>query len=86
MRKYGIFVLALMLALALSACRSNDMPATTDGTTGSMPTVVTTLPTVVTTRPTEENIPGTSFIPDDNGIIGESTDGTEPSARMRIVN
>ena len=87
MKKYGIIAIALMLMLALSACRSSDMPETTNGTS-SMPTVVTTLPTITTTEP---NVPGTSFKPDDDGMIGETTDPTgnagssEPSSRMRIL-
>lgn len=86
MKKYSIIAIAFMLTMALTACRSNDMPNTTDGSTNTMPTVVTTMPT----RPTEDNVPGTSFIPDEDGIIGEpdgtmGTETTEPSARMRMI-
>ncbi len=83
MKKYGIFAISIMLSIALSACRSNDMPDATDGSTNNMPTVVTTMPT----RPTEENIPGTTFTPDEDGIIGETdgTETTEPSTRMRVI-
>ena len=87
MKKYCVIAIALLLMLTFTACRSSDMPETTDGTT-NMPTVVTTLPTIL---PTEPDVPGTSFRPDDDGIIGEttdptgSTDNTTPSSKMRII-
>ena len=87
MKKYGVITIALMLMLVFSACRSSDMPETTTGTS-SMPTVVTTMPTIVTTEP---HVPGTTFTPDDDGFIGESTDttgeagNTESSPRTRIM-
>lgn len=87
MKKYGVIGITLLLTLTFSACRSSDMPEVTDGTS-SMPTVVTTMPTIVTTEP---NVPGTSFRPDDDGFIGETTgttgntENTAPSSRMRIM-
>lgn len=88
MKKYSVFVIALMLSMSLAACRSSDMPDVTGGTTAPMPTVTTTMPTVATTFPTEDTVPGTSFIPDEDGLIGENdgtTVNTEPSERMRII-
>lgn len=88
MKKHSVFLIALMLTLSLAACRSNDMPEVTGGTTAPMPTVVTTMPTVATTMPTEDNVPGTSFLPDEDGLIGENdgtTSNTEASERMRII-
>lgn len=90
MKKYSVIAIALMLMLALTACRSSDMPETTNGTS-SMPTVVTTMPTMGTTEP---DVPGTSFTPDDDGIIGQTSDPTgttgttgsaDASSRMRIM-
>ena len=90
MKKYGIFALVLALTLALSACGRRDTGTTTDttATTGNtMPTVITTMPDM------DEDIPGTSFHPDQDGLIGETdgtedttntTDATDPEARMRL--
>ena len=83
MKKYGILAIALMLSMAFTACKSTDM---SNDPSGTMPTLVTTLPTV-TTQPTEDNIPGTSFQPDDDGLIGETegTTNTDPSAKMPMM-
>ena len=89
MKKYGIFVIALMMTMTMTACMGRDDTNNTNntgttGTTAPMPTVITTMPT------TEPVMPDTSFYPDDDGFIGE-TDGTgdtngqnDPQARMRI--
>lgn len=92
MKKFSIFALVLALTLALSACgrRNTDTTTDTTATTGNtMPTVITTMPEM------EDDIPGTSFHPDQDGLIGETdgTDGTDttgttettgPDARMRL--
>ena len=76
MKKIGIFSMALVLMAALCACNRSKMD--TQNTTGNtMPTVITTIPT------TEERIPGTSFQPDDDGIIGETSETTNPTQTPR---
>ena len=90
MKKYSIFALVLALSLTLCACGRRDTGATTDttGTTGmTMPTIMSTTPS------TEEHVPGTTFQPDEDGIIGDTqgtenttgaTGGSTPDARMHL--
>ena len=83
MKKFSIFALVVTLIGTLCACnRSDKMPQETTGIT---------MPTIITTEPYMENtVPGTSFHPDQDGMIGEtedttrSTDGTEPQPRHRM--
>ena len=81
MKKYTIFALVLALSLALSACGRRDTGTTTNTTGMTMPTIMSTTPS------TEEHIPGTTFLPDGDGIIGDTTateNTTGPDGRMRL--
>lgn len=86
MKKYSIFALVLALSLTLCACGRRN----TGTTTNTTDTTGMTMPTIMSTTPsTEENIPGTTFHPDEDGIIGDN-EGTEGStgatgdARMHL--
>ena len=83
MKKFGIFALVLALTGVLCACnRSDKMPQETTGVT--MPTIITTEPHVYDT------VPGTTFRPDGDGMIGETeettytTDSTAPQPRNHM--
>ena len=74
MKKFSIFALVLALTVALSACSRKNM-----GTTNTTNTTGNTMPTVITTMPDmNDTVPGTSFLPDEDGLIGEN-DTTEQS-------
>ena len=67
MRKFGIFALVLALTGVLCACNRSDK--VTQETTG------VTMPTIITTEPhVNDTIPGTTFRPDEDGMIAEQVD------------
>ena len=83
MKKFGIFALVLALTGVLCACNRSDK--VTQETTG------VTMPTIITTEPhVNDTIPGTTFRPDEDGMIGDTeetthtTDSTAPQPRNHM--